>query len=622
MAGRDEGMAAPVEPRDGAGRPAQPWVRQPPDRESRQFHLQRRGGGKSQPCEQLLFACLCVVGLPANSAEICLFVVPAALVFRMRLRISTVFSMAQTSDDWPIADAAEGPTVGLSPSSERGMAGAIAPGVRHSCMRPLVNGGAHPLRASLPHLDPQPLAAALGNQCAASQNPRGVTNSRLDGLMGHRKQHGDDAACRTWQTSQDRRVAPFALLERRGLFQGSVSGDLVELCIQSADDVLHLAVEEACPLGGGSDVRRGRRRARCDGQRRLLHDRKPSASTNTADAMAGQRARDLLLGDPAGIGWLRGEREQREGRVDGNVVSDLQRTRAVAPDLLVDAVGEPSAIRRQLLGQMRAAPLFEYQRGKRHRAAEAVTIALQSRVKDQRVWIVILGADLRQPIAEAVERPWVDGEDRNAAIQKCLEHWAVRRLDGDRNALALAWLVHHPDYDSIDAEFVVRRRPLHRLAIAGQADLVRLTGPINANAIYRWYSYAGLPSRSPPELLCRSLYGRSGQRGAGATPLWARNAVDRPRRASPSDTLSGTVGDTLPPTSQPHAVIYRRFATSIEYGLGPRPGWLRYWAVTSSFRRSIRHQLAGQANNQLRSTQTTSSVSAEIIDFAAPLRCT
>ena len=75
-------------------------------------------------------------------------------------------------------------------------------------------------------------------------------------------------------------------------------------------------------------------------------------------AMGFQQARDAAFAQAGNLGGCRRQRPQIEEPIDGEIVTEFERLRIIAPGLLADAVGQPVAFLLQVLGHAGEACYF------------------------------------------------------------------------------------------------------------------------------------------------------------------------------------------------------------------------------------------------------------------------
>ena len=115
----------------------------------------------------------------------------------------------------------------------------------------------------------------------------------------------------------------------------------------------------------------------------------------------------------------------------GEIVTQFERLRIIAPELLADAVGKPVALLAQVLGHARPLAQLDHDRVFDCKPAKAMPVGSQRVAEHVGVPAVVFGAGDGEAIAEAVELFRVDRIDLEAALEQDLDNRTMRRLDRD-----------------------------------------------------------------------------------------------------------------------------------------------------------------------------------------------
>jgi hypothetical protein len=185
------------------------------------------------------------------------------------------------------------------------------------------------------------------------------------------------------------------------------------------------------------------------------------------------------------IGSFLGRRhglEQIQEPVRADVVSKLQHLWIIAPELVLQAVGEADVLSLELL--VRARPFSEldddgFGDGQ---PAECPHVGPEAVRQHIGVTAVILGPSDSEAVAKAIELLGVDGIDIETALEQGLDDRPVRRLDGDMDlARRPSACFQQPGDHVTEARPPVREFPLSdfRTCVVVQRDDMLLRCPIN-----------------------------------------------------------------------------------------------------------------------------------------------
>ena len=229
-----------------------------------------------------------------------------------------------------IGDAAQGPSVGVTPPAQFGISHAAEYVTLNGHPCPVVDSSAQPDLAGPTHDNEAALAAATGHRSNAGQGAQRVVISPAQRLPGLGEQRGEDDPSDSRQGPQDRHVMLLALLPRRGLPVGKLGGE----CIEPPVSLLNLSVHQAQTGSDSANV--GDRRfghARRHGERHLLQTAQYLSSIKATNVMGLQDAGDTALAHPRRLGRRRHQMPEIKEPIVCQVVSDFERLRVISPQL-------------------------------------------------------------------------------------------------------------------------------------------------------------------------------------------------------------------------------------------------------------------------------------------------
>src|SRR5208337_3825495 len=185
----------------------------------------------------------------------------------------------------------------------------------------------------------------------------------------------------------------------------------------------------------------------------------------------------------------------------------------VAPKLLAHAVGEPVALVSEFISDPRPLPQFDNSGVSIGEHPEATRIGAQGGGHCLGVTAVILGASHCEAVAKAIHLLGVDGVNLEAALEQCLDHRSMRRLDRNVDLTGIGSTAHfqqptaqlgEPFASMLEdlltnfASFAIRQKHMMALARPIDAGVPSLFG----------HAFSPLENASRRNL-CRSLYWRS-----------------------------------------------------------------------------------------------------------------
>ena len=244
-----------------------------------------------------------------------------------------------------VGDTPQGAAMAMTSLAQFRIAGVAANVVLDGDAGPMVDGGAQPQMTGLTHENHAALAAAPRHRGDAGQGAQRMIISFAQRLRGLAEERGEDDPSDARQGSQDRHVALLGFLPRRIFL--SAFGELVGEFVEPAMRLLDLLVHQFEARRHGGDV--GGRCFDCavgDDERLLAQDAQDLGRLDAANAMGFQQARDAALAQAGSLGGCRRQCPQIEEPIGGEIVTEFERLRIVAPELLADAVGEPVAFAR------------------------------------------------------------------------------------------------------------------------------------------------------------------------------------------------------------------------------------------------------------------------------------
>lgn len=143
-------------------------------------------------------------------------------------------------------------------------------------------------------------------------------------------------------------------------------------------------------------------RAAGDDERLLAQDAQDLGRLDAANAMGFQQARDTAFARAGSLGGCRRQCPQIEEPLGGEIVTEFERLRIIAPELLADAVGEPVAFLLQVLGHAGPLAQLDHDRVFDREPAEAMPVGSQGVGEHVGIAAVVLGAGDGESIAEAI----------------------------------------------------------------------------------------------------------------------------------------------------------------------------------------------------------------------------
>jgi hypothetical protein len=220
---------------------------------------------------------------------------------------------------------------------------------------------------------------------------------------------------------------------------------------------------------------------------------------------------------------------------------ELEHLGIIALELFTQAVGMPDFIGPEVIGHARPlAQLDDSGAGERDLMERA---AIGSKRRGQRLCVpaVVLGARRREAVAKAVELPRIDGVDLESAIEKRLDHRAMRNLDRNMDVFRLAAACgDEPIAHLCEPRAAMLEGPLAKALAAGvgKPDVMLLGRPIDARKPTLGFMHLKFPAViSSLRDICRSLYWRSRR----ILPTGLHIAATR-RGTCPKQALSGIRG--------------------------------------------------------------------------------
>jgi len=311
------------------------------------------------------------------------------------------FKHGASDSEEPIGDAAQGAAMAMTALAQFRVAGAAARIVLDGDTGPMIDGGAQPQMAGLTHEDDAALAAASRHRSDAGQSAQRMIISFAQRFRGLAEQRGEDDPSDARQGSQDRHVALLGFLPRR-IFLSAFS-ELVGEFVEPSMRLLYLLVHQFEARRHGGDV--GGRcfdRATGDNERLLAQDAQDLGRLEAANAMGFQQAHDAAFAQADGLGGCRRQYPQIEEPIGGEIVTQFERLRIIAPELLADAVGKPVALLAQVLGHARPLAQLDHDRVFDCKPAKAMPVGSQRVAEHVGVPAVVFGAGDGEAIAEAV----------------------------------------------------------------------------------------------------------------------------------------------------------------------------------------------------------------------------
>ena len=147
---------------------------------------------------------------------------------------------------------------------------------------------------------------------------------------------------------------------------------------------------------------------------------------------------DLCLAQPGRLSRSGRRLPQLQNPFFRKIGIELEHLGVIALELFTQTVGIPDFIGSEVIGH--AGPLAQLDDGGAGERDLMERAAIGPERRGQRLCVaaVVLGARRREAVAKAVELPWIDGVDLEAAIEERLDDGAMRNLDRNMDILRLA----------------------------------------------------------------------------------------------------------------------------------------------------------------------------------------
>ena len=253
------------------------------------------------------------------------------------------------------------------------------------------------------------------------------------------EQRGKDGPGDAWQRIEDRGVTLLVFLPRCGfpVLLGNRLREHFAEPVELPPGVGELTVDEPYPIDQAADAgRRGLDCVRRNCQSALAQLAQYMGRTEAADAVVLEYPGDGLL---THIGSHLGRRhslEQIEKPVRTDIVSELQHLWIIAPELMLEAVGETDVLNLELLVNARPFPELDDDGLGDGAFAECSHVGPEAVRQHIGVTAVVLDPSDRE--AKAVELFGVDGINVETALEQGLDDRPVRCFDGDMDLARFA----------------------------------------------------------------------------------------------------------------------------------------------------------------------------------------
>jgi hypothetical protein len=189
---------------------------------------------------------------------------------------------------------------------------------------------------------------------------------------------------------------------------------------------------------------------------------------------------------------------QIEKPIGGEVVSELEHLRVIAPELLTHAPGQTIAFLLQVVGHPRPLAQLHNHWLVIRQTPKGVPIGAQAVAQHVSVAPVVLGAGHGEAIAEPIDLLGIDPVDAKTAFQQGLYYGAMRRFDCHPDYLGRgAGAGNQPIAQLLDPRAAMRNGSFPQALSMGidQANLMALARPVDAHKPFHLFRHAEALSR-------------------------------------------------------------------------------------------------------------------------------